>query len=122
MSIFNNTSPKPGADTSKDTVTAGTMLWGVTAHDKNGLPVVGAHVCSTGALQEKTITSSGVFTPDAGYTGFSKVTVIAGVTDRYHVGASTSKINPPTVQVGLSFNKNAVVRSYTVTATVSASE
>ena len=119
MSIFNNTAPKPGADTSKDTVKADVLLQGFTAHDKDGFPVVGAHVCRTGILQEKTITSNGVFTPDEGYTGFSKVTVTVASKNNYQVRATSAIINPPAVQAVSSFNKNAVMRSYTVTATSS---
>lgn len=122
MSIFNNTAPKPGADTSKDTVKADVLLQGFTAHDKDGLPVVGTHVCRTGILQEKTITSNGVFTPDEGYTGFSKVTVIVATTNSYQVRATSSNINPPTMPAVSNLNKNAVVRSYAVTATVEALE
>lgn len=123
MSIFNaNTSGKPGVDTSKDTVTAETLQQGYTAHDKNGQPVVGTHVCRTGILQEKTITSNGVFEPDEGYTGFSKVTVIVASKNNYQVQATAAIINPPAVQAVSSFNKNAVVRSYTVTATIGATE
>ena len=119
MSIFNSSSSiKHGADTSKDTVMPDVLLEGYTAHDKNGQQVVGTHVCRTGILQEKTITENGVFTPDEGYTGFSKVTVIVGTTDNYIVQATAKKINPTTVQVVSSFNKNDVVRTYTVTATI----
>ena len=46
--IYNNGLPRPrkkviegGVDTSKDTVTADKMLEGVTAHDKDGQPIVG---------------------------------------------------------------------------------
>ena len=119
MAIFNaNALAIIGTDTSKDTVTAETLLQGYTAHDKNGQRVVGTHVCRTGILQEKTITKNGEFEPDEGYTGFSKVTVIVETTNDYLVQATVKKINPPTVQAVSSFNKNAVMRSYTVTATI----
>lgn len=48
MSIFNdNVSTKLGVDTSKDTVTAETLLKGVTAHDASGKQITGIHVCQT---------------------------------------------------------------------------
>lgn len=123
MSIFNdNVSTKLGVDTSKDTVTAETLLQGYTAHDKNGLPIVGEHVCRTGILQEKTITENGEHVPDKGYTGFSKVTVIVSTMNSYLVQTTAKKINPPTVQAALSFDKNDVVRTYTVTATIGTTE
>ena len=119
MAIFNaNALAIIGTDTSKDTVTAETLLQGYTAHDKNGQQVVGTHVCRTGILQEKTITKNGEFAPDEGYTGFSKVTVIVDTTNDYLVQATAKKINPPTVQAVSSFNKNTFMRSYTVTATI----
>ena len=123
MAIFNaNALAIIGTDTSKDTVTAETLLQGYTAHDKNGQQVVGTHVCRTGILQEKTITKNGEFTPDKGYTGFSKITVIVGTTNDYQVQATGEIYNPPTVQAVSSFNKNDVVRSYTVTATIDTTE
>lgn len=124
MSIFNNTAPKPGVDTSKDTVMPDVLLEGYTAHDANGEPITGIHVCRMPKLQEKTVKENGVFTPDEGYTGFSKITVAVGggSANNYKVLATGANINPPTVQARSNFGKNAVVRSYAVTATVSALE
>jgi hypothetical protein len=124
MSIFNNTAPKPGVDTSKDTVMPDVLLEGYTSHDANGEPITGIHVCRMPKLQEKTVKENGVFTPDEGYTGFSKITVAveAPENNKYLVRASAANINPPTVQARLNFGKNAIVRSYAVTATVEALE
>ena len=125
MSIFNNTSPKPGgADTSKDTVMPDVLLEGYTAHDASGKQITGIHVCRMPKLQEKTVKENGVYTPDEGYTGFSKITVsiVASANDKYLVRATAANIKPPTVQAVSNFNKNAVVRTYAVTATVEALE
>ena len=125
MSIFNTTSPKPGGvDTSKDTVMPDVLLEGYTAHDASGKQIAGIHVCRMPKLQEKTVKKNGVVTPDEGYSGLSKVTVAveAPENNKYSVGVTAVIINPPTVQAALSFDKNAVVRSYSVTATVSALE
>lgn len=125
MSIFNNTSPKPGgADTSKDTVMPDVLLEGYTAHDASGKQITGIHVCRMPKLQEKTVKENGVYTPDDGYTGFSKFTVsiVSSANDKYLVRTTAAIINPPTIQAGLNINKEAVVRSYAVTATVEALE
>lgn len=124
MSIFNaNTSGKPGVDTSKDTVMPDVLLEGYTAHDASGKQITGIHVCRMPKMQEKTVRENGVFTPDEGYTGFSKITVaVEGSGDDYKVRVTSAIINPPTVQAAVSLNKNAVMRSYSVTATVSALE
>lgn len=124
MSIFNSSSSiKHGADTSKDTVMPDVLLEGYTAHDASGKQITGIHVCRMPKMQEKTVTENGVFTPDEGYTGFSKITVaVEGSGDDYKVRVTSAIINPPTVQAAVSLNKNAVVRSYSVTATVSALE
>jgi hypothetical protein len=122
MSIFNaNTSGKPGVDTSKDTVMPDVLLEGYTAHDASGKQITGIHVCRTPKMQEKTVKENGVFEPDEGYTGFSKITVAvaSSANDDYKVRVTSAIINPPTVQAAVSLNKNAVVRSYSVTATVS---
>lgn len=125
MSIFNTTSPKPGGvDTSKDTVMPDVLMEGYTAHDASGKQITGTHVCRTPKMQEKTVRENGVFTPDEGYTGFSKITVAvaSSANDNYQVRVTSAIINPPTVQAAVSLNKNAVVRSYSVTAIVSALE
>lgn len=125
MSIFNTTSPKPGGvDTSKDTVMPDVLLQGYTAHDASAKQITGIHVCRTPKMQEKTVRENGVFEPDEGYTGFSKITVAvaSSANDNYKVRVTSAIINPPTVQAAVSFNKNAVMRSYSVTATVSALE
>ena len=125
MSIFNTTSPKQGGvDTSKDTVMPDVLMEGYTAHDAEGKPITGTHVCRMPKLQEKTVKKNGVVTPDEGYSGLSKVTVAveAPENNKYSVGVTAAIINPPTVQAALSFDKNAVVRSYSVTATVSTLE
>lgn len=126
MSIFNaNTSGKPGADTSKDTVMPDVLLEGYTAHDANGKQITGIHVCRTPKMQEKTVKENGVFTPDDGYAGFSKFTVAVGggsATNNYKVRVTSAIINPPTVQARSNIGKNAIVRSYAVTATVEALE
>lgn len=125
MSIFNNTSPKPGgADTSKDTVMPDVLLEGYTAHDASGKQITGIHVCRMPKLQELTVKANAVYTPDEGYTGFSKITVAveAPENNKYLVRTTAANINPPTVQAVSNFNKNAVVRSYAVTATISALE
>lgn len=125
MSIFNNTSPKPGgADTSKDTVMPDVLLEGYTAHDASGKPITGIHVCRMPKLQEKTVKENGVFTPDEGYTGFSKITVAvaSSANDKYLVRTTAANINPPTMQARSNIGKNAIVRSYAVTATVEALE
>lgn len=124
MSIFNSSSSiKHGADTSKDTVMPDVLLEGYTAHDAEGKPITGTHVCRTPKMQEKTVRENGVFEPDEGYTGFSKITVaVEGSGDDYKVRVTSAIINPPTVQAAVSLNKNAVVRSYSVTAIVSALE
>lgn len=125
MSIFNTTSPKPGGvDTSKDTVMPDVLLEGYTAHDASGKQITGIHVCRMPKLQEKTVKKNGVVTPDEGYSGLSKVTVAveAPENNKYSARVTSANITPPTVQAALSFNKNAVVRSYSVTATVSAME
>ena len=125
MSIFNNTSPKPGgADTSKDTVMPDVLLEGYTAHDASGKQITGIHVCRMPKLQEKTVKENGVFTPDEGYTGFSKITVAvaSSANDKYLVRTTAANINPPTMQARSNIGKNAIVRSYAVTATVEALE
>ena len=125
MSIFNNTSPKPGgADTSKDTVMPDVLLEGYTAHDASGKQIAGIHVCRMPKLQELTVKKNAVYTPDDGYTGFSKITVAveAPENNKYVVIAPAAIINPPTMQAVLNINKNAIVRSYAVTATVEALE
>lgn len=124
MSIFNSSSSiKHGADTSKDTVMPDVLLEGYTAHDASAKQITGIHVCRTPKMQEKTVRENGVFEPDEGYTGFSKITVaVEGSGDDYKVRVTSAIINPPTVQATVSLNKNAVVRSYSVTAIVSALE
>lgn len=125
MSIFNNTSPKPGgADTSKDTVMPDVLLEGYTAHDASGKQITGIHVCRMPKLQEKTVKANGVYTPDDGYAGLSKITVAveAPENNKYFVLATAAIINPPTIQAVSNINKNAVVRTYAVTATVEALE
>ena len=125
MSIFNdNVSTKLGVDTSKDTVMPDVLLEGYTAHDASGKQITGIHVCRMPKLQEKTVKENGVVTPDEGYSGLSKVTVAveAPENNKYSVGVTAAIINPPTVQAALSFDKNAVVRSYSVTATIGALE
>ena len=125
MSIFNNTSPKPGgADTSKDTVMPDVLLEGYTAHDASGKQITGIHVCRMPKLQEKTVKANGVYTPDDGYTGFSKFTVavVSSANDKYLVRTTAANINPPTMQARSNIGKNAIVRSYAVTATVEALE
>ena len=125
MSIFNNTSPKPGgADTSKDTVMPDVLLEGYTAHDASGKPIVGIHVCRMPKLQELTVKKNAVYTPDDGYTGFSKITVAveAPENNKYLVRTTAANINPPTIQADLNINKHAIVRTYAVTATVEALE
>lgn len=121
MSIFNSSSSiKHGADTSKDTVMPDVLLEGYTAHDANGKQITGIHVCRTPKMQEKTVTENGVFEPDEGYTGFSKITVaVEGSDNDYKVRVTSAIINPPTVQAVSRFDKNAVMRSYSVTAIVS---
>ena len=74
-----------GTDTSKDTVTAETMLEGVTAHDASGEPIAGTIPTYDGAMQdglesypkfqEKTATENGEVLPDEGFDGLSKVMV-----------------------------------------------
>lgn len=124
MAIFNaNALAIIGTDTSKDTVMPDVLLEGYTAHDASGKQITGIHVCRMPKLQEKTVKENGVFAPDEGYAGFSKFTVaVEGSGNDYKVLATGKNINPPTVQAAVSFNKNAVVRSYSVTATVSALE
>lgn len=125
MSIFNTTSPKPGGvDTSKDTVMPDVLLEGYTAHDASGKQITGIHVCRMPKLQEKTVKKNGVYTPDEGYSGLSKITVAveAPENNKYSVRVNSAIINPPAVQAALSFNKNAIVRTYSVTATIEALE
>ena len=124
MSIFNNTAPKPGADTSKDTVMPDVLLEGYTAHDASGKQITGIHVCRMPKLQELTVKKNAVYTPDDGYTGFSKITVAveAPESNKYLVIAPAAIINPPTIQAVLNIDKHAIVRSYAVTATVEALE
>lgn len=125
MSIFNNTSPKPGgADTSKDTVMPDVLLEGYTAHDASGKQITGIHVCRMPKLQELTVKKNAVYTPDDGYTGFSKFTVavVSSANDKYLVRATAANIKPPTVQAVSNIDKHAIVRSYAVTATVEALE
>ena len=124
MSIFNTTSPKPGGvDTSKDTVMPDVLLEGYTAHDASGKQITGIHVCRMPKMQEKTVKKNGVVTPDEGYSGLSKVTVAVEDSDNnYRVGVTAAIYNPPTVQAVSNLYKNAVMRSYSVTATVSALE
>ena len=125
MSIFNNTSPKPGgADTSKDTVMPDVLLEGYTAHDASGKQITGIHVCRMPKLQEKTVKENGVYTPDEDYIGFSKFTVAvaSSANDKYLVRVTAANIKPPTVQAVSNIDKNAIVRTYAVTATVEALE
>lgn len=125
MSIFNaNTSGKPGVDTSKDTVMPDVLLEGYTAHDASGKQITGIHVCRMPKMQEKTVKKNGVFEPDEGYTGFSKITVAveAPENNKYLVRVTAANINPPTIQAVSNIDKNAIVRSYAVTATVEALE
>ena len=124
MAIFNaNALAIIGTDTSKDTVMPDVLLEGYTAHDASGKQITGMHVCRTPKLQEKTVTENGVYAPDDGYSGFSKFTVsVEGSDNNYQVRATAAIINPPTIQVVSSFNKNAVMRTYTVTATISVLE
>jgi hypothetical protein len=124
MAIFNaNALAIIGTDTSKDTVMPDVLLEGYTAHDASGKQITGIHVCRMPKLQEKTVKENGVFAPDEGYAGFSKFTVaVEGSGNDYKVLATGKNINPPTVQAVSRFDKNAVVRSYSVTATVSVLE
>ena len=125
MSIFNTTSPKPGgADTSKDTVMPDVLLEGYTAHDASGKQITGIHVCRMPKLQEITVKKNGAFTPDEGYTGFSKITVAveAPENNNYLVRATAANIKPPTIQAVSYFDKNVIARTYAVTATVEALE
>lgn len=124
MSIFNNTAPKPGADTSKDTVMPDVLLEGYTAHDASGKLIIGTYVDRMPKLQEITVKENGVYTPDDGYTGFSRITVAveAPKNNKYLVIATAANINPPTKQAVSNLNKNAVVRTYAVTATAEALE
>ena len=124
MSIFNNTAPKPGADTSKDTVMPDVLLEGYTAHDASGKQITGIYVGRMPKLQEITVKENGVYTPDDGHAGFSKITVAveAPENNKYLVLATAANINPPTMQAVSNLNKNAIVRSYAVTATVEALE
>ena len=125
MSIFNTTSPKlGGVDTLKDTVMPDVLLEGYTAHDASGKQITGIFVDRMPKLQEKTVTENGVFEPDEGYVGFSKITVAvaSSANDNYKVRVTSANINPPTVQAVSNIDKNAIVRSYAVTATVEASE
>lgn len=125
MSIFNTTSPKPGGvDTSKDTVMPDVLLEGYTAHDASGKQITGIFVDRMPKMQEKTVKENGVYTPDDGYTGFSKITVAvaSSANDKYLVRTTASNINPPTVQAVSNINKVAIVRTYAVTATVEALE
>lgn len=124
MAIFNaNALAIIGTDTSKDTVMPDVLLEGYTAHDASGKPITGIYVSTSPKLQEKTVKENGVFTPDEGYSGFSKFTVsVKGSDNNYQVKATAKNINPPTVQAVSNFNKNAVMRTYTVTATVSTLE
>lgn len=54
-------------------VTADTLLAGITAIDRYGEHITGTF--NIPQLQEKTVTSNGVVLPDSGYDGLSKVTV-----------------------------------------------
>ena len=75
-------------------------------------------------LQEKTVKENGVYTPDEDYIGFSKFTVAvaSSANDKYLVRATATNIKPPTVQAVSNINKNAIVRTYAVTATVESLE
>ena len=49
MAILNVVTTKSGVDTSKDTVTAETLLEGVTAHDASGKQITGSYKPSGGS-------------------------------------------------------------------------
>ena len=68
-------------DLTSDTVTAGTLLSGYTAHDSTGSQITGTYdPTSSVSYQEKSITPSSseqIVMPDSGYNYLSKVTVSA---------------------------------------------
>ncbi len=96
-----------GPDLSSDTVTAGSMLDGVTAHDKNGLPITGNILTKTSS----DLTASGaVVTVPSGY--YSSEVTKSVATGSAAVPASTVTANPSI----------SVSSSGLITATVSGSQ
>lgn len=110
---------EPLIDLTSDTVSAATLLNGITAHDKSGAPIVGTYVLPV--YQAKTnivpTTSSQTIQPDNGYDALSSVQINA-IPSQYIVPSGTKTIteNGTGIDVTSYANVNVAVQpSYTCT-------
>lgn len=62
-------------DLSQDSVTPETLDAGVTAHDKDGNPIVGTRTPEEPVTEELNVTANGTYEPEDGVDGFHKIVV-----------------------------------------------